>query len=166
MARRVHAGTPALVALQRAGVPHSVHAYDHDPARQDFGQEAAEGLGVPAESIFKTLLAYVDAAPVVAIVPVTGMLDLKALAAARGAKRAHLVEASAAERITGYVVGGISPLGQRVGLPTVIDETARDHSLIYVSAGRRGLDVGLSPHDLIRLTQAQVARVSTVSARG
>ena len=160
MARRAPAGTPALVALQRAGIAHTVHAYEHDPTRQNYGLEAAEALALPPASVFKTLLADVDGAPVVAIVPVTGMLDLKALASARGAKRARMLDPSDAERLTGYVVGGISPLGQRTALPTVIDSSAADHSVIYVSGGRRGLDIAVAPGDLVSLVGATYARVA------
>lgn len=157
MAKRTPSGTPALVALQRAGIEHVVHAYDHDPAVSNFGLEAAHELGVEAARVFKTLLADVDGSAVVAIVPVSGTLDLKALAAARGAKRARMLEPATAERLTGYVVGGISPLGQRTALPTVIDVTALDFTTVYVSAGRRGLDVELAPADLVRLTDARCA---------
>jgi len=160
MARRSPAGTPALVALQRAGIAHTVHAYDHDPTRQNYGLEAAEALALPPASVFKTLLAHVDGAPVVAIVPVTGQLDLKALASARGAKRARMLDPSDAERLTGYVVGGISPLGQRTTLPTVIDSSAADHSVIYVSGGRRGLDIAIAPGDLVSLIGATYAPVA------
>lgn len=160
MARRSPAGTPALVALQRAGIAHTVHTYDHDPSRQDYGLEAAEALSLPPASIFKTLLADVDGAPVVAIVPVTGTLDLKALAGARGAKRARMLDPSVAERLTGYVVGGISPLGQRTALPTVLDSSAADHPVIYVSGGRRGLDIAVAPGDLVSLVGATYAPVA------
>ena len=160
MARRSPAGTPALVALQRAGIAHTVHTYDHDPSRQNYGLEAAEALALPPASVFKTLLADVDGAPVVAVVPVTGMLDLKALASARGAKRARMLDPSDAERLTGYVVGGISPLGQRTTLPTVIDSSAADHPVIYVSGGRRGLDIAVAPGDLVSLVGATYAPVA------
>ena len=160
MARRSPAGTPALVALQRAGIAHTVHTYDHDPTRQNYGLEAAEALALPPASVFKTLLADVDGAPVVAIVPVTGMLDLKALASARGAKRARMLDPSVAERLTGYVVGGISPLGQRTALPTVLDSSAADHPVIYVSGGRRGLDIAVAPGDLVSLVGATYAPVA------
>lgn len=160
MARRAPAGTPALVALQRAGIAHTVHAYEHDPTRQNYGLEAAEALALPPASVFKTLLADVDGAAVVAIVPVTGQLDLKALASARGAKRARMLDPSDAERLTGYVVGGISPLGQRTALPTVIDSSAADHSVIYVSGGRRGLDIAVAPGDLVSLIGATYAPVA------
>lgn len=150
-------GTPATVALARAGVAFTEHAYTHDPAAPSFGLEAAEALGLPPEQVLKTLLAVADGALVVAVVPVTGQLDLKALASAVGAKRAAMAEPSAAERATGYVVGGISPLGQKRPHPTVVDSSALDHEVVYVSGGRRGLDLGLAPADLVRLTSATVA---------
>jgi len=161
VAKRSPAGTPALVALQRSGLPHTLGVYDHDPAVSNFGLEAAEALGLDPAVVFKTLLAEVDGAPTVAIVPVTGQLDLKALAAARGGKRARMMEAAAAERLTGYVVGGISPIGQRTASPTVLDASAGELPMIYVSGGRRGLDVGLAPADLITLTAATYARIAT-----
>lgn len=166
MARRSPAGTPALVALQRAGVAHTVHTYDHDPSRQNYGREAAEVLALPPASVFKTLLADVDGSPVVAIVPVTGMLDLKALAIARGAKRARMLDPAVAERLTGYVVGGISPLGQRTPSPTVLDASAMGQPVVYVSGGRRGLDIAVAPEDLVRLTSAEVAPISTSEGAG
>jgi Cys-tRNA(Pro)/Cys-tRNA(Cys) deacylase len=161
MAKRPPTGTPALVAVQRSGIAHTVHAYDHDPGRQDYGLEAAEALGLDPATVFKTLIAEVDGAPVVGIVPVTGQLDLKALAAARGGKRARMMDVAMAERLTGYVAGGISPLGQRAGFPTILDSSAADLPMIYVSAGRRGLDIGLAPDDFISLTRAELAAIST-----
>lgn len=161
MARARPAGTPALLVLQRAGVEFSVHPYEHDPAAQSFGLEAADALGLDPATVFKTLLAEVDGAPVVAIVPVTGQLDLKGLAAARGGKRARMMEVAAAERLTGYVAGGISPLGQRTSLPTVVDTSAQGRPVVYVSGGRRGLDIGLAPGDLVRLSAATYAPIAT-----
>jgi Cys-tRNA(Pro)/Cys-tRNA(Cys) deacylase len=161
MARAKPSGTPALVALQRAGVAFSVHSYAHDPAAASFGLEAAEALGLDPATVFKTLLAEVDGSPAVGIVPVTGQLDLKALAAARGGKRARMMAVAAAERLTGYVAGGISPLGQRRMLPTVIDASAEALATIYVSGGQRGLDIGIAPADLMRLTGAAYAAIST-----
>ena len=161
MAKKVHAGgTPATVALTRAGVAFTVHAYEHDPAAPSYGLEAAEVLGLPPEQVFKTLLADVDGALVVAIVPVAGKLDLKALAAAVGGKRAAMADPAAAERATGYVLGGISPLGQRRTLRTVLDESALAFDTVYVSGGRRGLDLGLSPADLVTQTRASTAAVA------
>jgi Cys-tRNA(Pro)/Cys-tRNA(Cys) deacylase len=153
------AGTPATVALTRAEIPFTVHAYDHDPATPSYGLEAAQALGLEPATVLKTLLADVDGNLVVGIVPVTGQLDLKALAAAVGGKRATMADPAAAERATGYVVGGISPIGQKRRLPTVLDDSAAEHPVVYVSGGRRGLDVGLAPEDLVRATGAVRARI-------
>ncbi|MER6406814.1 Cys-tRNA(Pro) deacylase [Streptomyces viridosporus] len=152
-------GTPATVALTAAGVPFTVHSYDHDPSHPSYGEEAAEAMGVSPDRVFKTLVADVDGALTVAVVPVAGQLDLKALAAAAGGKRAAMADPALAERATGYVRGGISPLGQRRALPTVLDESAVLHDTICVSAGRRGLEVELSPDDLTRLTSAVLAPI-------
>ena len=158
MARREQAGTPALVALAAAGVPHTVHAYEHDPRTPaGYGLEAATALGLDPERVYKTLVAEVDGRLAVAVVPVAGHLDLKALATALHGKRAVMAERPDAERATGYVTGGISPLGQRTALPTAVDETVYLYDEVYVSGGRRGLDVGLAPDDLVRLTGAVVA---------
>jgi Cys-tRNA(Pro)/Cys-tRNA(Cys) deacylase len=160
VARRKGAGgTPATVALERAGVAFTQHTYEHDPAATSYGLEAADALGLDATTVFKTLLAAVDGSLVVGIVPVTGQLDLKALAAAVGGKRATMADPSAAERTTGYVVGGISPIGQKKRLPTVLDASAADLGTIYVSGGKRGLDLGLDPHDLVSLLDAKVAKI-------
>ena len=153
-------GTPALLALAGAGVPHTVHGYDHDPRAVSFGLEAAEALGYPPERVFKTLLAADGRDLVVGIVPVAGMLDLKALAAATGHKRLAMADPAVAERATGMVVGGISPIGQKRALPTVLDGSALAHPTILVSGGRRGLDVELAPADLVRITQARVADIA------
>ena len=152
--------TPATTALVRAGVAHELRPYDHDPRSASYGREAATALGVPPEQVFKTLLAKVDGRLVVAVVPVSGSLDLKALAGAVGGKRAEMAPALEAERSTGYVVGGISPLGQRKPLPTVVDETASTFPTVFVSAGRRGLDVALAPDDLLRVTGAVLAPIA------
>ena len=158
--KKTGGGTPAIVALTRAGVGFTEHAYEHDPAAPSYGLEAAEVLGLAPETVFKTLLADVDGALVVGIVPVTGQLDLKALAAAVGGKKATMADPAVAERVTGYVVGGISPLGQKRPLRTVLDTSADDHPVVYVSGGRRGLDLGLAPADLARLTGATRAAIS------
>ena len=161
MSKHPHAGTPALVALTAAGVEHTAHAYEHDPHSDlGYGLEAAHALGVPPEQVFKTLMTSVDGVLTVAVVPVTGQLDLKALAHACEAKRATLADQHTAERATGYVVGGISPLGQRTTHPTVLDETIWLFDTVLVSGGRRGLDVELSPDDLVRLTSATVADIA------
>ncbi len=152
--------TPATVALTAAGVEYRIHAYDHDPSHPSYGEEAAEALGVSPERVFKTLVADVDGALTVAVVPVTGSLDLKALASAVGRKRATMADPALAERTTGYVVGGISPLGQRKKLPTVLDASAAEHPTVYVSAGRRGLEVELSPDDLLEVADAVAAPIA------
>ena len=154
--------TPAVLAAQRARIDFTLHEYVHDAAAESYGREAAEKLGVPAEQVFKTLVAKLDGARLaVAVVPVNRTLDLKALAAALGGKRAAMAEVAEAERATGYVAGGISPLGQRKRIPTALDRSALDWETIYVSAGRRGLEIALAPADLLRLcggTAADVAR--------
>ena len=152
-------GTPATVALTAAGVAYTVHSYDHDPAHPSYGEEAAQAMGVSPDRVFKTLVADVDGALTVAVVPVAGQLDLKALAAAVGGKRAAMADPALAERTTGYVRGGISPLGQRKRLRTVLDASASAHDTICVSAGRRGLEVELAPADLAALTGAVLAPV-------
>lgn len=158
------AGTRALAALATAGVTHTVRAYQHDPRAHAeglaYGLEAATALGIRPERVFKTLVATVDGRLAVAIVPVDRQLDLKALAGALGGKQAAMADAAAAERSTGYVLGGISPLGQRKPLPTVLDRSALDHATILVSAGRRGLDVELGPADLLVLTAGRVAQIA------
>lgn len=159
MARKTSGGTPATVELTSAGVAFTPHAYDHDPRTGSYGLEAATALGVAPERVFKTLLASVDGRLVVGIVPVSGQLDLKALAAAVGGKRAEMADPTLAERTTGYVVGGISPVGQRRRLPTVLDSSALDHPAILVSGGRRGLDLELAPADLIRVTGATTGQI-------
>jgi Cys-tRNA(Pro)/Cys-tRNA(Cys) deacylase len=152
-------GTPATVTLTAAGVDHTIHSYDHDPSHGSYGEEAAEALGVSPERVFKTLVADVDGALTVAVVPVAGQLDLKALASAVGGKRATMADPALAERVTGYVRGGISPLGQRRKLPTILDASVSTHPTICVSAGRRGLEVELSPEDLTKLTNATLAPI-------
>jgi Cys-tRNA(Pro)/Cys-tRNA(Cys) deacylase len=153
-------GTPATLTLTRAGVPFTTHAYDHDPAATSYGLEAAELLGLDPDQVFKTLFVEVDGRLVVGIVPVSRQLDLKAVAAAVGGKKATMADPAAAERATGYVVGGISPLGQKRAHPTVLDESALAYETVYVSGGRRGLDLGLSPQDLVRLTSATTAAIA------
>lgn len=160
MAKHGIGGTPATVALTRAGVTFTVHAYEHDPAATSYGLEAAAALELPPEQVFKTLLAEVDGALTVGVVPVTGSLNLKALAGAAGGKRAAMADPATAQRVTGYVLGGISPLGQRKALPTVLDTSAASYEIVYVSGGRRGLDIGLAPADLLRLTAAMYAPIA------
>jgi Cys-tRNA(Pro)/Cys-tRNA(Cys) deacylase len=159
MPRRDPSGTPATVALTAAGVSFTQHAYEHDPGAGSFGLEAADVLGLPPEQVFKTLLVDCGAGLAVAVVPVSGRLDLKAMAAALGVKRVTMADPLAAQRSSGYVVGGISPVGQKRDLPTVVDESAELFDVVYVSGGRRGLDLGLSPADLVRVTGAVVADI-------
>jgi Cys-tRNA(Pro)/Cys-tRNA(Cys) deacylase len=157
-------GTPATQILAAAGAPYTLRAYEHDRLARDrglpYGLEAAQALGVDPGQVFKTLLADVDGRLTVAVIPVDRTLDLKALAAAMNGKRAVLADPAAAEKATGYVVGGISPLGQRRRLPTVVDESALRWPTVLVSAGRRGLDLELAPVDLVRLTGAVTAAVA------
>jgi Cys-tRNA(Pro)/Cys-tRNA(Cys) deacylase len=152
--------TPATRALEQAKVPVRTHSYAHDPKHASYGLEAAEALNLDPATVFKTLVADVDGQLTVAIVPVETQLDLKALAKAVKGKKAQMADVKLAERTTGYVAGGISPLGQRRALPTVLDETALEHATIHVSGGRRGLEIELAPQDLQRLTRATVAPIS------
>lgn len=153
-------GTPATALLSRQNIHHRVHGYEHDPRADSYGTEAADALGIPPDRVFKTLIAHVDGVLTAAVVPVTGQLDLKALAAARGGKKATMADGAIAERATGYVTGGISPIGQKRRLPVVIDSSAGDFETIYCSAGRRGLEIELGPTDLTRLTTATVAGIA------
>lgn len=153
-------GTPATALLAKQRIPHTVHSYDHDSRNVSYGIEAAEALGTAQERVFKTLVAEVDGALTVGVVPVAGQLDLKALAAAVGGKRARMAEVGAAERATGYVAGGISPLGQRKRLPVVVDASAERFETVFCSGGRRGLEIELAPADLIRLASATVAPIA------
>ena len=159
MGKKSAGGTPATVALTRAGIAFTLHEYDHDPRAQSFGLEAAEALGLDPAQVFKTLMATVDGRLTVGIVPVSGQLDLKALARAAGGSKAAMADVTAAERATGYVAGGISPIGQKRPHPTVLDETALAFDAVYVSGGRRGLDLGIAPVDLVRATGAIVAPI-------
>jgi Cys-tRNA(Pro)/Cys-tRNA(Cys) deacylase len=159
-------GTPATAVLAAAGVSFSLHPYAHDPAAASYGLEAAEVLGIDPARVFKTLMVEIDGRLAVGVVPVSGNLDLKAIAAALGSKRAAMADPAAAERRTGYVLGGISPLGQRQPSPTVVDESALTLDTILVSGGRRGLDIELDPRDLVRLTKAVTAPIGTGSHAG
>ena len=153
-------GTAATALLERQGIPHTVHTYSHDPRHESYGSEASEALSVPAGRVLKTLIASVDGALTVGVVPVSAQLDLKALAAAAGGKKATMADAAAAERATGYVVGGISPIGQRRRLPVVVDASALEFPTVYCSGGRRGLEIELAPADLVRAANATVAPIS------
>jgi Cys-tRNA(Pro)/Cys-tRNA(Cys) deacylase len=154
-------GTPATALLAKHGVEHTLHSYEHDPRHDSYGLEAVEALGLAAERVFKTLVAEVDGTLSVGVVPVTGQLDLKALAAAVGGKKAKMADPAAAQRATGYVLGGISPLGHRSRLRVVVDSSAVKFDTVYCSAGRRGLEVELTPADLVRLTSAVVAPIAS-----
>jgi Cys-tRNA(Pro)/Cys-tRNA(Cys) deacylase len=147
------------VAARTAGIEHRVHAYEHDPASASYGLEAADKLGVDPARVLKTLVVSVDGALTVTVLPVAAQLDLRSLG-----KRATLAEPQAAERATGYVTGGISPIGQRRRLPTLVDDSALGHTTVFVSAGRRGLELELSPADLVRLTQAETRRLARAPA--
>ena len=149
------AKTPAIAAAEAAGIPFSVHQYEHDPAAESYGLEAAERLGLDAATVFKTLVVDLDGKLGVAILPVAAQLDLRSFG-----KRASMANPAAAERATGYVLGGISPLGQRRPLPTTLDASALDHERIHVSGGRRGLELELDPQDLVRLTDAAVKPIA------
>lgn len=153
--------TPAINAAKQARVPFQVHEYVHDPKAESYGEEAAVKLNLPLARVFKTLVVSLEGKGLaVAVVPVSGRLDLKHCAAALGAKKCDLAAHRDAERSTGYVLGGISPLGQKKRLPTVVDASARGYATVFVSAGRRGLEIELAPDDLARLTGAVFATVS------
>jgi Cys-tRNA(Pro)/Cys-tRNA(Cys) deacylase len=163
--RKVGFVTPAIVLLQERGIAFEVHEYDRGDDVRDFGREAAESLGLPFDQVFKTLLVGVEGVlelrdPVVVVVPVSCMVSMKLVAAAVGAKKATMCDPAFAERVTGYVVGGISPLGQRKRLTTLLDETVELFEMIYVSGGRRGLDIALAPHDLARLLDAAIVPIT------
>jgi Cys-tRNA(Pro)/Cys-tRNA(Cys) deacylase len=153
-ASRPAGATPATLALTRAGIDFTLHEYDHDPRAESYGLEAASALGLDPARVLKTLMATVDDRLVVAVVPVAGRLDLKALARALGGSRASMAERAAAERATGYVAGGISPVGQKRAHLTVVNDSATAHPTVFVSAGRRGLDLEIAPADLLRVTGA------------
>ncbi len=155
--------TPAVRELEQAGIAFTLHEYDRGDATEGFGREAAEALGLDPDRVFKTLVVVADDELVVAVVPVSGRLSLKRVAAAVGAKRAQLCDPAVAERSSGYVVGGISPFGQRRRLRTVVDETVDTFDVVYVSGGRRGLDLGLRPVDLVAATGATVAAITATS---
>ena len=153
--------TPAILLVRKSGVAHVILEYEHDPAAASYGHEAVDALGLERSTVFKTLVADVEGKGLVcAVVPVAAMLDLKALADAFGARRAKMADPAAAERATGYVVGGISPLGQRRPLPLVLDASALDLPRMHVSAGRRGLELALAPADFVKLARARTARIA------
>jgi len=148
------------VALQDAGISHTIHAYDRGDDLHDFGREAADALGLDHDQVFKTLVVIADDELVVAVVPVSCQLSMKRVAVAVGAKKATMCDPARAERSSGFIVGGISPLGQRKRLRTVIDETAELFDTVYVSGGRRGMDIGLAPADLITVLDAVVSPIT------
>jgi Cys-tRNA(Pro)/Cys-tRNA(Cys) deacylase len=154
------AGTRATQQLSRLGISHVVHRYEHDPRHASYGQEASEALGVAPDRVFKTLVADVDGQLTVAVVPVAGALDLKALATAVGGKKANMADAAQAEKASGYVTGGIAPIGLRRPLPVVVDETALHYATVFCSAGQRGLEIELAPGDLIRAAGARTGPIA------
>ena len=157
-------GTPATALLAQQRIAHTVHAYEHDPRRAGYGREASDALGVAPERVFKTLVAQVDGALTVGVVPVGSRLDLKALASAAGGRKAAMADPADAERATGYVLGGISPLGQRRRLPVVIDSSALGFATIFCSGGRRGLEIEIAPGDLVQVARATVAAIAQPEA--
>ncbi len=152
--------TPGINIAKKAGVAHTIHEYPHDPSSESYGLEAAEKMGVPAEKVFKTLVVSLDKQELaVAVVPTSSMLNLKQIARALGGKKANMAEPADVERTTGYVLGGVSPLGQKKRLRTIIDVSASNYTTIFVSAGRRGLEIELSPDDLVTLVNGELAAI-------
>jgi Cys-tRNA(Pro)/Cys-tRNA(Cys) deacylase len=152
--------TPGINAARKAKIAHKVHEYVHDPASESYGLEAAEKLSVPEARVFKTLVVSLDSRELaVGVIPVSSMLSMKRMAKAAGAKKASMADRADVERSTGYVLGGVSPLGQKKRLKTIIDSSASQHPTIYVSAGRRGLEIELSPADLVRLVNGVLAEI-------
>lgn len=153
--------TPAINLVKKQRVTHTVHSYSHDPRSVSYGLEAAEKLGLAPEQVFKTLLVSAETGELlVALVPVNAQLNLKALAASVGVKKVEMADAQRAQRSSGYLVGGISPLAQKKALRTVLDRSAREQATIYISAGRRGLEIELSAEDLLRLTHGNWADIA------
>jgi Cys-tRNA(Pro)/Cys-tRNA(Cys) deacylase len=153
-------GTPATELLASLGIGHTVHRYTHDPRHPSYGAEASEMLGVPPERVLKTLIANVDGQLTVGVVPVSGSLDLKALATAVGGKKAAMADAGQAEKASGYVTGGIAPVGLRRRLPVVVDQSALSHATVFCSAGQRGLEIELAPADLVTAAGASTASIA------
>ena len=153
-------GTRATDQLSKLGIRYTIHRYPHDPRHPSYGQEASEALGVPPDRVFKTLIADVDGQLTVAVVPVAGSLDLKALAVAVGGKKAGMADRAEAERASGYVTGGITAIGLRRRLPVVLDESALRHATVFCSAGQRGLEIELAPADLVAAAGARTAPIA------
>ena len=152
--------TPGINVAKKNKISHRVHEYPHDESSESYGLEAAEKMGVPVEKVFKTLVVSLDNGElVVGVIPVSSMLSMKLIAKAAGAKKAVMAEKSDVERSTGYVLGGVSPLGQKKRLKTIIDSSARNYATVYVSAGRRGLEIELSPDDLAKITSGEIAEI-------
>ena len=158
--KKASGGTPAMRALSEAGIAFTPVEYTHHDASTDFGAEAARETGIDPDRIYKTLIVSVGERLAVGVVPVSGRLDLKRIAGALGGKKAEMADPRAAERSSGYVLGGVSPLGQRTPLPSVIDASARRWDVMYVSGGKRGLQLGLAPDDLARATGALFAEIA------
>jgi len=153
--------TPGINAAKKSNVPHKIHQYSHDESSDSYGLEAAEKMGVPKEQVFKTLVVILDNKElVVGVIPVDSMLNMKLIAKAAGAKKAAMAKPVDVERSTGYVLGGVSPLGQKKRLKTFIDSPAQNFSTIYVSAGRRGLEIELNPSDLITLAAGTYVKIA------
>jgi Cys-tRNA(Pro)/Cys-tRNA(Cys) deacylase len=149
--------TPAVNIAKKAKIDYTLHSYTHDPASPSYGEEASEKLGIPPERVFKTLVAQIDGRElVVAVIPVSSMLSMKQIAKASGGKKAQMADGSDVERSSGYILGGVSPLGQKKRLRTFINASAENFSTIYVSAGRRGLEIELSPNDLAKITDGEM----------
>ena len=152
--------TPGINLARKASIPHTVHEYSHDASSESYGGEAAEKLGIPENRVFKTLVVRLDSNELaVGVIPVSSMLSMKLMAKAAGAKKAKMAEQADVERSTGYLLGGVSPLGQKKRLRTFVDSSASPHSTIYVSAGRRGLEIELSPADLLQLVDGVLAEI-------
>ena len=155
--------TPAIDLAKQQAIPYQVHHYQHDPASASYGMEAAEKLGVKPEQVFKTLVVQLDGKQLaVAVLPVNQQLSMKLVAKALGAKKAEMASAADVMRSTGYVLGGVSPLGQKKRLPTLIDSSAMQFSTIYVSAGKRGLEIELAAADLAKLLNANIASIQAL----
>lgn len=158
--------TPGINAAKKAKISYTLHKYDHDPASESYGTEAAQKMGIPGEQVFKTLVVSLDNGKLaVGVIPVTAMMNMKRMAKASGAKKAAMATPSDVARSTGYVLGGVSPLGQKKRLDTIIDTSAQNFSTIYVSAGRRGLEIELAPSDLQKLTRGTFESITDDHAK-